>query len=374
METTLPKEHSLGDRAIANLARALDETAASYKFLWTLAILEEVEKTGETIISTGKLASIMLRKSVVPINRFKLNFGFHDRAAERLKNLASMISLDTGEIRPDLDTVAGRRGVDENVHRIQKEMRQKVPHRWLQPFFDQEKPLNPTRTESVVRRAITQFAEKAYETREPPPYKLGDGVICLHPLWRDYFKRNASIIRGWCLWRWAHYLRARNPNIPSIVNKIGFPESRGQWQQEQKFWQMVIERAPRKVRCLYSKNVLDPANFHLDHYIPWSFIGHNRPWNIAPVTQEANVKKGDKLPHHKYFPDFLSLQKQAIRTWKKHAPGRFAPIVEAYRVDLQLTKSQLVQPTPFGVALKRTMLPIIETAKNNDFESGWRYR
>lgn len=363
----LPGEKRLGNEAIARLSRVFDDTATSYKFLWTFAILNEIKTSNgkDVVIPVERLARMMLRESEVPINRFKLRFGFSDRVATRLKEMERMISLDDGAMRDGFDF--------RRVERIYREMVKKVPHRWLTPFFDE--PIhNPTRAENVKRKAITQFAKKAYDTEQPPPYKLDGGAVVLHPLWLEYFRRNMEIVRGWALWHWADYLQANNPNIPAIATKIGFPESRAQWRHEKRFWQEIMKNARGKILCLYSGNLLNTQSFHLDHYVPWSFIGHNRPWNIAPVTATANTQKGDKLPHSDYFPKFVALHNQAIQIWKQHTPNRFEMVTEAYRVDLQLTSEQLTDEESLAQALERTILPILETAKNNYFESDWLYR
>ena len=44
-----------------------------------------------------------------------------------------------------------------------------------------------------------RFAEESFYTQNPPPYKLTDKTIILHPLWRDYFKRNMKIVWCWAL-------------------------------------------------------------------------------------------------------------------------------------------------------------------------------
>ncbi len=321
-------------------------------------------------IPIDKLCDTMLSDAIVPINRFKLNFGFHDRVDAYMNEMANIPFIKKELIQGKFDSrIVDKRLVDKTYSK----MKGKVPHRWLNPFFSGRKIDNPTRKESTVREAITQFAKEAFDTKTPPPYMLKENMIVLHPLWQDYFKRNLKIVRCWALWHWANYLQARNPHIPAVANKIGFPESRGRWNGERDFWRTIIEKVPNEAYCIYSKELLDSRNFHLDHYIPWSFVGHNRPWNVVPVSEKANERKGDNLPHDKYFPDFIDLQNKALGIWQKHAPNKFKVVIEAYRVDLQLTSQQLIDQNKLAEALSRTIPPIIETAKNNLFESDWCY-
>ena len=366
----LPREHGLGDKAIDALSCVFENTAGSYKFLWTFAILKEIDTSEEHVIPIEKLSNSMLCESVVPINRFKLNFGFHDRMESHIKKLAKIASVKKDLVQGKFDPQAVNQKL---LDRIYAKMTANVPHRWLRPFFTERKIHNPTRAEKVVREALIRFVEESFDTQNPPPYKLTEKTIILHPLWRDYFKRNMKIVWCWALWHWTNYLQARNSNIPAVANKIGFPESRGQWKGEQEFWRGIMEKTPGGIHCVYSGDPLHPWDFHLDHYVPWSFIGHNRSWNVIPATEEANAQKRDSLPHEKYFQPFVEFQHTALTIWNRHFQRRFREITEAYRVDLQLTSEQLTDPNKLKEALIRTIAPLMETAKNNAFESDWLY-
>ena len=366
----LPRDQKLGNEAIDALSSVFEHTAGSYKFLWTFAILREIDVSEEHVISFEKLSNSMLCESVVPINRFKLNFGFYDRMESHLKKMTEIPSVKEalGMWRFDPGTV------DEKLlKRIYGQMTTNVQHRWLQPFFAKRRIHNPTRAEKVFREAMMRFASESFEGENPPPYKLTEKSIVLHPLWRDYFKRNMEIVRCWVLWHWTNYLQARNPNTPAIANKIGFPQSRGQWKGEREFWQEIIKKAPDGIRCIYSGEPLHAQDFYLDHYVPWSFIGHNRSWNVIPATGKANAQKRDNLPHAKYLRPFMDLQHTALTTWNQHFRRRFRELTEEYRVDLQLTAEQLIDRKRLTEALARTIAPLIETAKNNSFESDWLY-
>ena len=369
----LPSDASLGAESIAALSGVFDNRDSSYKFLWTFALLKHIETSDQQIANYDSLCATMLSESIVPINRFKLSFGWHDLVAEHLQSIATnpafAAQLSQGEFNA--------RAIDSDlVSRVYKQLLAKVPHRWLRPFFAEKltEKLRGVqgRTESNVREATQTIAARAFAGKNPPPYKLGATGIVLHPIWQSYFKRNMPIIRGWALWHWTNYLQNLNPNIPAIAGKIAFPDSRMQWGDARDFWAMVVGK--QKWQCIYSGATLTPRNFHLDHYVPWNFIGHNRPWNLIAVSAHANESKGDKLPHETYFADFAKAHNAAIEIWRQTSSGRFKGVIESYQADLQLTNAQLAQPKAISIALKRTVAPIIETAKNNNFTSDWRYR
>ena len=366
----LLKEDGLNIDALSHL---FDSTTTSYKYLWTFALLKYIISTNKDEILFSDMLTVMLTESIVPISRFKLKFGFYDRIEEQLKNLAEIPAIReqllTGTFNPS--------DVENNKYltKTYKDLLRYVSHRWLHPFCLKQgkKDRKELKTESKVRREIMQIAKDSFYSHSPPPYKLTDNSLILHPHWRNYFKKNIVILRAWGLWNWTSYLQKCNPNIPAINNKIGFPESREQWQGEPEFWGKVMEKTTEGLFCIYSGEKLEPNQFELDHYVPWSFIGHNRPWNIVPVHKLANAGKGDQLPHVNYLNHFVNMHHNALNIWHRYFPRDHKKMVEAYCLDLQLTFDNLTNKDKLSKALIRTILPIIEVAKNNSFKSDWFY-
>ncbi|MEJ2249622.1 MAG: HNH endonuclease domain-containing protein [Candidatus Lokiarchaeota archaeon] len=70
--------------------------------------------------------------------------------------------------------------------------------------------------------------------------------------------------------------------------------------------------------CVYSEKVLNNNNFHIDHFLPWSYYPVNRFWNLYPAFSEINMKKSNLLPKWK-----ISLERNiknhlmnCLREWK----------------------------------------------------------
>lgn len=371
-ENTPPLDGTLSNDAIGALANVHNIRSASYKFLWTRALLAHVEAGGGLRVSFEKLASAMLHDSVVPINRFKLNFGHSDKMRRHLRDIAQAEADAVKYARAGgkMDTHSAASRVKTRIHR---EVLQFVPHHWLTPFRRLLCAHGPPGRVDDKRAELNQLAEQAYNGERPMPYRFVGNGIELHPRWHDYFRRNMPVLKDWALWHWTNYLQARNPNIPAVANKIGFPESRNALNEERKFWNRVIRNADG-IRCIYSDEPLQVGGYALDHYVPWTFVGHNRPWNLAPVTPASNAQKSDRLPHADYLESFIALHQTAIKTRNLHFQNQFTgTLVDAYCVDLQLTAKQLVAPGELHAALKRTMLPLIQIARNNSFEGDWRY-
>lgn len=70
-----------------------------------------------------------------------------------------------------------------------------------------------------------------------------------------------------------------------------------------------------RVKDIYTGLPVNEADMSLDHFIPWSFVLHDRLWNLAPVSRSINSSKSDLLPNlDKYLESFLDLQFMAYRT------------------------------------------------------------
>ena len=166
------------------------------------------------------------------------------------------------------------------------------------------------------------------------------------------------------------YEKARNPYVPSIVNKIIRPETREQQTQERQWWRAII-RHIGGMRCIYSGETIHATDsFDLDHFIPWSFIGHNRLWNLIPATKNANLRKSDSLPNmEKYYDRFINTQYRALKA--NATLKRNNKIVNAYTEDLKITL-----PTArknLHTAYNTVIPPLITLAKNQGFAGDWDF-
>ena len=362
---TLPSQNHLN---ITVFSRLFDATTTSYKFLWMLGILQILgEEPDKLIIPAKDIVIKMLNLAIPPLCQFHLYFGAEDKMAEYIGMLQSKSSLSISSL---FDTVES---VDNGaINNITKRLTRFVPQQLLSPFFKHDLAQfqkSHARAKEIRRLAAIKFNEK-----NPPPYRIessGNPHIELHPLWQKYFTHHNGIVRGWTLYHWINYLQARNPHTPAIINKIAHPETRDQITAERAWWRVIIAHTD-KINCIYSGTPIKAGDsFHLDHYIPWSFIGHNRLWNLIPVTQEANVRKQDNLPKsEKYFDRFVKTQHRALSIYA-NAPHR-SKIAEAYIEDLKIHS---LPPSLAELRKKYNLVipPLMALAKNNGFSTDWDY-
>ncbi len=56
-----------------------------------------------------------------------------------------------------------------------------------------------------------------------------------------------------------------------------------------------------------------------------------------------------------------------------HFPKKYEPLIDSYIADLKLVRGDITNETKLHDAYKMFIPPLIDLAKANNFESGWRY-
>ncbi len=314
--------------SVPALARAFNSTTTSYKYLFLLSLLKLYEKSNFSCqrFNLFDIAHQMLVLAWYPHTYFKLSFGLQDK-------IGRMID----EFKINSNDVISEKSLKELIPsdpQTLKAVLQYVPFRLLSVFFENELTgLNDSQKNRIIKR----LASEQFNTNVPLyRFTNKDNEIEIHPAWEKYFVNNYAIIEGWLLWRWQNYLQDKNPNVPAITKKLFFPESRSSLAGQTKFWRTVMAVDP--ITCIYSGTALLPKEISLDHFLPWSFLGHNQLWNLTPTQKVVNSTKGNRLPSlEQYFYQFVTQQLQAITTSKKILKQQsWENKMECYIVDLQI--------------------------------------
>lgn len=359
---------------IQALSRIFDSTATSYKFTFFQAILNICSQRGFTKfdgqITCKELAVEMAAFAWYPHTFHKLSFGRLDELGKILDSLPFSVegsSLANGAVRKKL-----RVALMDNYQRIGLDsLLRHVPYRLLSPFFEATLRGIPDQRKISLIRAL---ADKAFTSDKPPLYRLAeqDTVVEIHPKWLDYLQESFGVVSGWLSHNWVAFLQSRNPNVPAIPCKIQPPTSRASLNTQIKRWRRVIESS--KSRCIYSGVILNPNHFELDHFVPWSFICHDQPWNLVPVLPAANASKGNRLPDAKYVDKFVRFQSEGLYQFKSILSAReWVLHSEPYLADLHITEAGLLSPAELSELLGSTLSPIIGLAKQSGFYPDWEY-
>jgi hypothetical protein len=111
------------------------------------------------------------------------------------------------------------------------------------------------------------------------------------------------------------------------------------------------------------------------HYLPWSFVAHDRLWNLVPVPRAINSAKGASIPDQGYLGKLAVLQSAAISATASNWPRKkWVESIEAFLVDLRLDTDSARDEARLCEALKRSIRPLEAIAEGQGFQAGWVYR
>ncbi len=363
-----PKSSNL---PVNHLAAAFNDTTNSYKFYWFLAILENV-KDGILTIAIDDLIIDMIGEVWYPINYFKLSFGRQDQFEKTIKEIQLKLGcpkdISKQELKIQLIQNKETSEISQLIHRLTRW----VPQRFLRPWFTDE--LRGMQ-DHYVNRAIIERAERNFvNTKNPSLYRFTkENMIEISPVWKDYMQLHLKILNGFIYWHLINYLQKCNPNVSNITTKL-FPPEHRQLSSARKFWNKYIT-AKGQIKCIYSAQPILIENYSIDHFLPWSFTGHDQLWNLLPTNREVNSSKSDNLPSTNYLEDFVALQYDAFHTVLREVPNR-VKLFEDYSILFHQTLNEIsiMKNDEFAAHLLNSMKPQLQIAKNMGFQPNWIYQ
>jgi hypothetical protein len=281
------------------LASVFKSKVATYKFYWLISIIELVEE-GNIEISKRKIFARMISNSWYTINYFHISFGKQDNLQIAVETILNNEKLTIDEKKNNLNFCLENSKNKETINQL-SHFDKNVPHWFLSPWF-------PSQNRLTIYENSKKFEQDCL-------YALHKDFIEINPIWIDYLKSNAKILKDYCYWNLALFLQTRNPNVPDIPNKLIKPASRnGLTKQTNEYWKLVFKELG-SINCIFTDTKLyyDKKNYAIDHFIPYAFVSHDLIWNLIPIEKSKNSSKSDNLPiFEKHFDKFYDLQKKAF--------------------------------------------------------------
>ncbi len=367
MNHSLP---NLSDLPIASLASVFNQTTNSYKLYWFYAILQIIKKQDKQVITFDEITTEMISSAWYTINYFKISFGKQDKLRQAVAGILAISDLAADATPQMVGREIGKQ-LQENkeVQKIIGDFHRYVPYRFLSPFF--AKQLRGKK-DAIKNELIRKGAAASFGLKDNfPMYRFtGMSSIEMHPVWITYFKKHIAIVEGFTLWHLTQFLQKRNPNIPNIGGKIFWKPKQRDLKKARMFWDIYFQEKP--INCIFSNHPIDPANFAIDHFIPWSFLTHDLLWNLIPIEQSVNSAKSNYLPELPlYFDKFSMIQFDAFQLLYKKQKRLLDDYAVLFQEELDQIAA-LAEPT-FSEQLYRHIAPSVQIAANAGFVQGWAY-
>jgi hypothetical protein len=336
---------------VSSLSRIFENTTATYKFYWFVAIMDIVVKEHKTRISFWEIIAGMIAESWYPIHYFKLSFGKSDslfvKSLEIQKEYQISIESDKEKIKNLL--------VDnlKETKKFLKIFSINVPYRFLSPW------IRYTYDEEVIAKS-QRFENNAL-------YAIYNDEIVINDLWVEYLTKHYKILRDFAFWNLTEFLQKRNPNVPDVPSKLIKPIQRDSLTKQRKYWDSYIE-ITGGINCIYTGKNIIAKEYDLDHFVPWSFVSHNLLWNLIPSDPSVNSAKNNNLPQlDKYLQPFASLHQDAMKIlYEKNMNNK---IFEDYLIIYDSIPDLInLSKSDFFNVFKRTFTPMVQIAENMGFK------
>jgi len=330
------------------------DTTNSYKFLWFLAILDQLRDNPDVrTMSFEDLTVRMVNRAWYPMNTFRLSFGSQDS----IRNVVLRLSLTMVDY-----SVPPRSWNTEERASINKTLSRWVPYRFIRPFFEsQTRGLPDHKVNSIIQRLSQSIGSTA-------PYEVHSDHIILKEGWLDLIQSQFTVFADFTEHRLCHFLQKHNPNVPGIINKLHKPEISNLTKQR-KLWLEVFRRH-RDLTCIYTDQV--PRHIAIDHFLPWTFTTHDLCWNLVGCDPISNIRKSNSLPSlNRYMNPFLERQHVFFKDVFASKPSD--KLLEDYVTLFKTSGSDIasMEPTRFGDILSETIRTQHQIAKNMGFREGW---
>ncbi|WP_130854974.1 HNH endonuclease domain-containing protein [Olivibacter jilunii] len=330
---------------VHRLAACFNNTSTTYKFYWLLAILDGVQD-GRKELDKHELFASMIANAWYTVNYFNVSFGQQDLIQDAVRQIKEIegITIDAPKslIKSRL-VETGNRLTRKLLFHFDKQ----VPHWFLSPWYPKSD-----------RNAIYQYSQEGFNK---PMYHLHKDRIVIQDEWFEYLGQHLRIVKDYVYWNLTLFLQARNPNVPDIPGKLIKPALRGSLLKQRKFWDFVIDiNGP--INCIYTGKILHKKQYHVEHFIPYSFVSHDQIWNLIPCDNSFNISKSNKLPIlDKHFEAFYALQELAINTYIQAKPNE--KLLEDYFYIGTDWREGLSKEKFYDV-----INPLVTIAANNGFE------
>ncbi len=358
---------------IGKLSSIFGNTTNSYKFYWFLAILDSIKENEKALIPMNELALRMVASVWYPLDYYKLSFGKQDSFKEIANHVSTLYKVDNSvnskSLFEQINSNLEENAIKSIQQKVTSTLLRYVPYRFVQPFFTNEtKGLEDGKVNNVIKETSSNFFSSE---KERVIYRFTDDFIEINDVWLDYFKTHQSILRGFIYWHLVRFLQKNNDNVIGLTEKLDKPTQRN-LNLANDYWKGYLKVNP-VTHCIYSDEIITSQNLSLDHFIPWSFVSHDRLWNIVPTPKNVNSSKSDKLPSiDLYFDKFVDLQHQSFLYYVENE--RFK-LLEDYSLLFRKELKEIVNlpKLDFKTELQNQILPQIQTAKNMGFEYPFIY-
>jgi 5-methylcytosine-specific restriction endonuclease McrA len=129
-------------------------------------------------------------------------------------------------------------------------------------------------------------------------YDVPSGQLEIKPEALSFFNNNYNVLMKAVLLEWSRFLEKIN-TLPRIIEKVESEEVKRRRLTE--YEKIFCDQSD----CFYCNRRLDDLQTHVDHFIPWSYIFEDEPWNLVLACERCNLRKSNLLAPPNFRNDLI---------------------------------------------------------------------
>ena len=129
-------------------------------------------------------------------------------------------------------------------------------------------------------------------------YDVPSGQLEIKPEALSFFNNNYNVLMKAVLLEWSRFLEKIN-TLPRIIEKVESEEVKRRRLTE--YEKIFCDQSD----CFYCDRRLDDLQIHVDHFIPWSYIFEDEPWNLVLACERCNLRKSNLLAPPNFRNDLI---------------------------------------------------------------------
>jgi len=265
----------------------------TYKLAFARFLLEYAESETETKVNFKKIAKYFLKYYWPQISSSKLFQSSIDSQSVDEKRKPKIVQILNSEFPEPyyphtFEQISKKQPekIENTIKKIEKECFSIVTFAFQR--------IKEGDSDSDVAPMFFDYKIKGRKPSRPDQvYVDFDYGIILNPYTIDFLKRFNGLLKKAVILEWAKFLEPLNIGYPQIIKSIEFEFEPRNLQKERK----LLEKIQNS--CFYCDKILDKDEINVEHIIPYSYLKHNKMWNLTLACQPCNCKKLGSLPKPK---------------------------------------------------------------------------
>lgn len=189
-----------------NTSKIFENTSTTYKYYWSLALLDNVVKNKRKSVSFAEMITNMMGLAWRTVNNTELSFGHHDSMRREIDNLREYLNIPANADKETVIEIILKNAERERVMNSLKIFYENVPYRFLSPWIR-------FTNKSEVAKLSQLYLNNCI-------YAIEEERIILNPAYINFVITNYISLQDFAYQGLVQFLEKRNPQVENIYSMI----------------------------------------------------------------------------------------------------------------------------------------------------------